>query len=142
MYMHNILFLLNFAIHSLCRTQSNFQWCSDDQPSTSNSQLPPPGETTEVLDECVEVSLNDSQSSIETPKAVKGVKRKHLEEESHERFNRLCGSVESVIAAKKEHVSSKNATFLQMLDECLQKKPEDVQDRLKIELLAYIHNAN
>lgn len=122
------------------RTVSNFQW-NDDQPSCSNA-TPPQCESLEILEDYLEapLNLNESQSSADTPATKKNVKRRRMEEESHERFDRICGSIEAVISKKVD--ASKNSAFLQMLDECLQKKPEDVQERLKIELLTYAFNSN
>ncbi|XP_017471633.1 PREDICTED: uncharacterized protein LOC108362975 isoform X1 [Rhagoletis zephyria] len=70
-----------------------------------------------------------------------GKKRKRVEE-SHERFDRLCGSIEAVIASKARYTDSDNSAFLQMLDECLKKKPDHVRERLKIELLTHAYIAN
>lgn len=57
---------------------------------------------------------------------------------AHERFIRLCGTIERVISAKEE---SKNKAFLTFLDELLQKKSEEVQESLKMEILNHVHNS-
>ena len=83
-----------------------------------------------------DLELSSSSCNCNTPK------RQRLYNESLERFERLCGIIESIVAANVEEPQSRNTTFLQLLDEYLQKKPEEVQDRLKIELLNYVYNAN
>lgn len=128
------------------RTKSNFQWVSDDQPSCSEAPYEMEDiiieENLEINSEINSQSCKEEGTRYKEQSSSKSTKRQRLGNESRERFDRLCDTIETVIGAKSATVPSKNSAFLQMLDECLQKKPEEVQDRLKIELLSYVHNAN
>nr|XP_014088521.1 uncharacterized protein LOC106616398 [Bactrocera oleae] len=57
---------------------------------------------------------------------------------TNERANYLCGSLETVFSAKKE---SRNRAFLAMLDELLQKKSDEQQEKLKMEILNHVYNS-
>ncbi|XP_014085351.2 uncharacterized protein [Bactrocera oleae] len=118
---------------TICNTQS----CNDDQLSCSNSPA-----TTQSNFEWVELHqeksvLNDSQTSRDTPKPKDAPKRQRLDEEAYERLTRFCETIETLFSTKE----SKNKAFLAMLDELLQKKSEEVQDRLKMEILNHVHNS-
>ncbi|XP_017477365.1 PREDICTED: uncharacterized protein LOC108367288 [Rhagoletis zephyria] len=119
------------------QTISNLDF-DDDQPSCSNSPQIPHSKSGEMIEEMVEFVEEAPITGAITPA---GRKRKRVKE-SHERFDRLCGSIEAVIASKARYTDSDNSAFLQMLDECLKKKPDHVRERLKIELLTHAYNAN
>lgn len=127
--------------NSFSRTRCNTQLCIDDQPSSSNSPAIPQSdfEWVEILPE--ESRLNDSQNSIDVPKSkhnFEETKRQRLGEEEHERLTRFCETIETMLTPRKE---SRNKVFLAMLDELLQKKSDEVQDRLKMEILNHVHNS-
>lgn len=115
---------------------------TSEEPSCS--QTPPMPQNEEAIDieylENTECCNNEGNSSEDTNSA-KSSKRQRVVNESRERFDRLCGTIESVIATKAENAPSRNSAFLKLLDECLQKKSEEVQERLKIELLTLVYNA-
>lgn len=63
-----------------------------------------------------------------------------MDEESHNLLNNLCGTLDTALLTSKHQAESKIKEFLQMLDELLQKKSEQLQERLKIEILNTIFN--
>ncbi|XP_018787258.1 PREDICTED: transcription factor Adf-1-like [Bactrocera latifrons] len=136
--------LMGFLTKHVNPRKSKTQFGNDDQHSCSDSPATTQNnfEWVELLQE--ESAQNDSQTCRDTPKPKDPSKRQRIDEEQHtnneafERLARFYETMETVFSTQKE---SKNKAFLAMLDELLQKKTEEMQDRLKMEILNHVHNS-
>ncbi|XP_065360357.1 uncharacterized protein LOC135954207 [Calliphora vicina] len=90
----------------------------------------------EILPMLQEVERSETPPRPDTPPK----KRQKMQENAHERFEKLCSAVTDLIESKKQSYNkSRNEDFLKVLDGYLLKRPEEEQDDLKVRILNMVH---